>query len=305
MYSFLTSCFILEWDYQYERIDKIGEGTYGVVYKVLHRFTGEIFAIKKIRLESDETGIPAYAIREISLLSTLQHTNIVRLHDTVFAEDRLYLVLEYLDMDLKRHMETYPAAAQNPLIIKSFLFQILCGVAYCHRNGVLHRDLKPQNLLIDQCTNTLKLADFGLARTFGGTLRTYTQEVVTLWYRAPELLLGTKDYSTPIDVWSVGCIFAEMVNQRGFFRGESEISQLITIFRKLGTPTEETWQRITPVLEFRSMFPIWEPQDLATLVPGLEAKGVDLLSRMLTLDPSSRISAQEALNHPYFRDLDL
>eukprot|EP01018_Ginkgo_biloba_P020448 Gb_39785 [translate_table: standard] len=148
--------------------------------------------------------------------------------------------------------------------IVTFLYQILRGIAYCHSHRVLHRDLKPQNLLIDRQSNALKLADFGLARAFGIPVRTFTHEVVTLWYRAPEILLGSRHYSTPVDVWSVGCIFAEMVNQRPLFPGDSEIDELFKIFRVLGTPNEETWPGVTSLPDFKSAFPKW-PAKVAPL----------------------------------------
>ncbi|KAM5558270.1 cell division control protein 2 [Rosa sericea] len=288
---------------QYEKVEKIGEGTYGVVYKARDRVTNETIALKKIRLEQEDEGVPSTAIREISLLKEMQHGNIVRLQDVVHSEKRLYLVFEYLDLDLKKHMDSTPDFAKDPRQIKLFLYQILRGIAYCHSHRVLHRDLKPQNLLIDRRTNALKLADFGLARAFGIPVRTFTHEVVTLWYRAPEILLGSRHYSTPVDVWSVGCIFAEMVNQRPLFPGDSEIDELFKIFRILGTPNEDTWPGVSSMPDFKSSFPKWPSKDLATLVPNLESAGVDLLCKMLCLDPSKRITARSALEHEYFKDI--
>ncbi|CAK7328588.1 unnamed protein product, partial [Dovyalis caffra] len=263
---------------QYEKVEKIGEGTYGVVYKARDRVTNETIALKKIRLEQEDEGVPSTAIREISLLKEMQHGNIVRLQDVVHSEKRLYLVFEYLDLDLKKHMDSSPEFANDPRLVKTFLYQILRGIAYCHSHRVLHRDLKPQNLLIDRQTNALKLADFGLARAFGIPVRTFTHEVVTLWYRAPEILLGSRHYSTPVDVWSVGCIFAEMVNQKPLFPGDSEIDELFKIFRILGTPNEDTWPGVTSLPDFKSAFPKWPSKDLATVAPTLEKAGVDLLS---------------------------
>ncbi|XP_044485141.1 cell division control protein 2 homolog A-like [Mangifera indica] len=175
---------------------------------------------------------------------------------------------------------------------ETFLYQILRGIAYCHSHRVLHRDLKPQNLLIDRRTNALKLADFGLARAFGIPAQQYIKDtlavlyfyrserrfVVTLWYRAPEILLGSRHYSTPVDVWSVGCIFAEMVNQRPLFPGDSEIDELFKIFRVLGTPKEDIWPGVTSLPDFKSAFPKWTAKDLASVVQNLEPAGVDLLS---------------------------
>ncbi|CAL9775128.1 unnamed protein product [Musa acuminata subsp. burmannicoides] len=290
---------------QYEKVEKIGEGTYGVVYKARDRLTNETIALKKIRLENEDEGVPSTAIREISLLKEMQHNNIVRLQDVVHSEKRIYLVFEYLDLDLKKHMDSCPELVKDPRLVKTYLYQILRGIAYCHSHRVLHRDLKPQNLLIDRQTNVLKLADFGLARAFGIPVRTFTHEVVTLWYRAPEILLGSRHYSTPVDVWSIGCIFAEMVNQRPLFPGDSEIDELFKIFRVLGTPNEETWPGVTSLPDFKSAFPKWLPKDLAAAVPNLEATGIDLLSKMLRLDPSKRVTARQALEHEYFKDFRL
>ena len=169
------------------------------------RSTGEILALKRIRLEQEEEASRQLPIREISLLKELRHENIVKLVDVVHLEKKLYLVFEYLDLDLKKHMDASPHISNDRMVIKGYRINS-ADYRVCHSHRVLHRDLKPQNLLIDTETNSLKLADFGLARAFAIPLRAYTHEVVTLWYRAPEILLGAKQYSTPVDVWSIGCI---------------------------------------------------------------------------------------------------
>lgn len=178
----------------------------------------------------------------------------------------------------------------------------MSGIAFCHSRRVLHRDLKPQNLLIDK-EGMLKLADFGLARAIGIPVRTYTHEIVTLWYRAPEVLLGAKHYSTSVDMWSIGCIFAEMASQTPLFPGDSEIDELFRIFRVLGTPTEETWPGVSQLPDYKADFPRWPAVPLAKAVPQLDADGLDLLSKMLVYDPGKRISAKRALEHPYFGDI--
>ncbi|KAM0926626.1 hypothetical protein ACQ4PT_003633 [Festuca glaucescens] len=291
---------------QYEKEEKIGEGTYGVVYRARDRVTNETIALKKIRLEQEDEGVPSTAIREISLLKEMQHGNIVKLHDVIHSEKRIWLVFEYLDLDLKKFMDSSPEFAKSPALIKSYLYQILRGVAYCHSHRVLHRDLKPQNLLIDRRTNALKLADFGLARAFGIPVRTFTHEVVTLWYRAPEILLGARQYSTPVDVWSVGCIFAEMVNQKPLFPGDSEIDELFKIFRFDSLPDFSSFKSTSCLLYLiyvlRSGYSM---KELATVVPNLGPVGLDLLSKMLRFEPSKRITARQALDHEYFKDIEV
>ncbi|KAF9148812.1 Cyclin-dependent kinase 3, partial [Mortierella sp. AD010] len=204
----------------YQKLEKIGEGTYGIVYKATQKATGRTVALKKIRLENEDEGVPSTAIREISLLKELRHVNVVQLLDIIHDETKLYLVFEFLDLDLKRYMDREAKATKIDGLpmgqVKEYLFQLLQGIEFCHARRILHRDLKPQNLLIDE-NKSLKLADFGLARAFGIPLRTYTHEVVTLWYRAPEILLGSRHYSTAVDIWSVGCIFAEMITRKPLF----------------------------------------------------------------------------------------
>uniref|UniRef100_A0A8W8NAA3 cyclin-dependent kinase n=1 Tax=Magallana gigas TaxID=29159 RepID=A0A8W8NAA3_MAGGI len=161
----------------FRKIEKIGEGTYGVVYKAQDKTTGQLVALKKIRLDTESEGVPSTAIREISLLKELDQSCIVRLLDVVHSEQKLYLVFEYLNQDLKKYMDSCPASGMPSSLIKSYMHQLLQGIAYCHSHRVLHRDLKPQNLLIDVEGN-IKLADFGLARAFGVPVRTYTHEVL-------------------------------------------------------------------------------------------------------------------------------
>lgn len=287
---------------RYAKIEKVGEGTYGVVYKARDVGTNQIVALKKIRLEAEDEGVPSTAIREISLLKELKDDNIVKLLDIVHADQKLYLVFEFLDVDLKRYMET---GNQNRMpitldIVKKFTYQLNAGLLYCHSHRILHRDLKPQNLLIDKRDN-LKLADFGLARAFGIPMRTYTHEVVTLWYRAPEVLLGSRHYSTAIDMWSVGCIFAEMARQGlPLFPGDSEIDQIFKIFRILGTPNEEVWPGVSGLPDYKPTFPQWSHQDITRMVPALDEQAIDMLKRTLIYDSAKRISAKRALVHPYF-----
>lgn len=224
-------------------------------------------ALKEIHLDAEE-GTPSTAIREISLMKELKHPNIVRLYDVIHTESKLMLVFEFMDLDLKKYMDSHgDRGALEPAVVRSFMWQLLKGTAFCHDNRVLHRDLKPQNLLINK-KGELKLADFGLARAFGIPVNTFSNEVVTLWYRAPDVLLGSRTYSTSIDVWSAGCIMAEcvtlgrggvdgngtgtdgslspnrMISGVPLFRGRDNNDQLNQILRILGTPDEATLRRI-------------------------------------------------------------
>eukprot|EP00472_Partenskyella_glossopodia_P010560 CAMPEP_0197525022 /NCGR_PEP_ID=MMETSP1318-20131121/10569_1 /TAXON_ID=552666 /ORGANISM="Partenskyella glossopodia, Strain RCC365" /LENGTH=296 /DNA_ID=CAMNT_0043078171 /DNA_START=74 /DNA_END=964 /DNA_ORIENTATION=+ len=287
---------------KYQTLEKIGQGTYGVVYKAKDKKTAELLALKKIRLDAEDEGIPSTAIREISLLKQLQHENIVRLYDVVHTERKLTLVFEYLDQDLKKYLDACGEKGIEPFTVKSFLYQLLKGIAYCHDHRVLHRDLKPQNLLINM-EGELKLADFGLARAFGIPVRSYTHEVVTLWYRAPDVLLGSKKYSTPIDMWSVGCIFAEMANGKPLFPGQADNDQLWRIFKILGSPSPKTWPGIVDLPEYKSNLGNFKPKLWEEVCPRLDKLGLDLLAKMLVYDPAKRISAAAAMKHPYFDDL--
>ncbi|XP_074703759.1 cyclin-dependent kinase 3-like isoform X2 [Strix aluco] len=249
----------------FHKVEKIGEGTYGVVYKARNKHTGQLVALKKIRLDSGTEGVPSTAIREISLLKELKHPNIVRLLDVIHGQKKLYLVFEYLNQDLKKYLDSSQTGEIPLSLVKNYLFQLLQGVSFCHSQGVIHRDLKPQNLLINEA-GTIKLADFGLARTFGVPLRTYTHEVT----------------------------------RRALFPGDSEIDQLFRIFRTLGTPTEVTWPGVTQLPDYKGTFPRWTRKEMEEIVPNLDRDGRDLLVQLLLYDPSRRITAKAALDHKYF-----
>ncbi|OHW96394.1 Negative regulator of the PHO system [Colletotrichum shisoi] len=286
----------------FQQLEKLGEGTYATVFKGRNRQTGELVALKEIHLDSEE-GTPSTAIREISLMKELKHENIVALHDVIHTENKLMLVFEYMDGDLKKYMDTHgDRGALKPHQIKSFMYQLLRGIDFCHQNRVLHRDLKPQNLLING-KGQLKLGDFGLARAFGIPVNTFSNEVVTLWYRAPDVLLGSRTYNTSIDIWSAGCIMAEMYTGRPLFPGTTNEDQIIRIFRIMGTPTERTWTGITQFPEYKPTFQMYATQDLRQILPQIDPTGIDLLQRMLQLRPELRISAHEALKHPWFNDI--
>jgi len=285
----------------YTKLDKLGEGTYATVYKGKSRLTNNEVALKEIRLEHEE-GAPCTAIREVSLLKDLKHANIVTLHDIIHTAASLTLVFEYLEKDLKQYMDDCGAilAINN---VKLFLFQMLRGLAYCHARRVLHRDLKPQNLLIN-AKGELKLADFGLARAKSVPTKTYSNEVVTLWYRPPDVLLGSTEYSTPIDMWGVGCIFYEMSSGRPLFPGSTVEDELHLIFKVLGTPTEEQWPGISRSEELANYrFPDYKAENLIARAPRLDTEGISLLTGFLKYNARSRTPAKDAMKNQYFASL--
>ena len=209
---------------------RIGEGAYGEVFRGMHRDTGSTVAIKRIRSEAMKDGIPTTALREIVFLKQLSHENIVTLTDAILEPGQYFLVFEYMDGDLYFLLQH----SDKPLavdLVQSYTSQLLHGLAYCHSRGIMHRDLKPQNLLISR-DGTIKIADFGLCRAF--SLEALTVEVVTPWYRPPEILLGSKTYALSVDIWSAGCIIVEMASRIVLFQGNCDIDQLHLIFQILG-----------------------------------------------------------------------
>ncbi|XP_065439120.1 cyclin-dependent kinase 14 isoform X2 [Chrysemys picta bellii] len=267
----------------YEKLEKLGEGSYATVYKGKSKVNGKLVALKVIRLQEEE-GTPFTAIREASLLKGLKHANIVLLHDIIHTKETLTLVFEYV----------------------LFLFQLLRGLSYIHQRYILHRDLKPQNLLISD-TGELKLADFGLARAKSVPSHTYSNEVVTLWYRPPDVLLGSTEYSTCLDMWGVGCIFVEMIQGVAAFPGMKDIQdQLERIFLVLGTPNEDTWPGVHSLPHFKpERFTQYSSKNLRQAWNKLSYvnHAEDLASKLLQCFPKNRLSAPAALSHEYFSDL--
>ena len=286
----------------YSKLEKLGEGTYASVYKGKSNLTQGLVALKEIRLEYEE-GAPCTAIREIALLKNLKHANIVTLHDIIHTEHSLTLVFEFVERDLKQYLEEC-GNFMHMRNVQLLLFQLLRGLKYCHARKILHRDLKPQNLLISR-DGDLKLADFGLARAKSVPTKTYSSEVVTLWYRPPDVLLGSITYDASIDMWGVGCIFCEMTSGRPLFPGSSVDEELVLIWRVLGTPTDDNWPGISRNKEFiKGKFQKHSPEPLKHLAPRLDHNGINLLSGFLLYDASSRTRAADAMTHPYFHSLD-
>ncbi|KAJ1953143.1 TFIIH complex serine/threonine-protein kinase subunit kin28 [Linderina pennispora] len=281
----------------YKKEKKLGEGTYAVVYLGRHVKTSRTVAIKKIKLGNMRSGLDMSAVREVKALRELQHPNVIELIDVFSHKTNLNLVLEFLDTDLEIVIKD-KSLVFMPADIKSWMLMALKGLAHCHRSWILHRDLKPNNFLIAS-DGQLKLADFGLARDFGDISRNMTSQTVTRWYRAPELLFGAKNYTGAIDIWAMGCIFAELLLRAPYLPGDSDMGQLTTIFSALGTPTEAEWPGMTKLpdyVEYKR-----EPRKpLNALFSAATQDVLDLMGQMLTFDPAKRITAEGALRHAYF-----
>ncbi|THU86232.1 Pkinase-domain-containing protein [Dendrothele bispora CBS 962.96] len=277
---------------------KVGEGTYAVVYRGREVATGRRIAIKKIKVGQFKDGLDMSAIREVKYLRELKHQNVIELLDVFSSKTNLNLVLEFLDSDLEMIIKDR-SLVFLPADIKSWMAMTFRGLEFCHRNHILHRDLKPNNLLIAS-DGQLKLADFGLARDFADPGHKMTCQVITRWYRPPELLLNSRYYGSNVDIWSVGCIFAELMLRTPYLAGDSDINQLDTIFRALGTPTEQEWPGHTKLPNWHQPSTTYPKTPLRDLFTAASADTLSLLGKCLVYEPRKRISALEALNHPYF-----
>ncbi|PIA33056.1 hypothetical protein AQUCO_04200066v1 [Aquilegia coerulea] len=292
----------------FDKLEKIGEGTYGEVFMARETKTGEVTALKKIMMDNEREGFPITAIREIKILKKLQHDNVVKLKEIVTSpgncgnkyKGSIYMVFEYMDHDLAG-LSGRPGICFTVPQIKCYMRQLLTGLHYCHVNQVLHRDIKGSNLLVDN-KGILKLADFGLARSFSSDHNgNLTNRVITLWYRPPELLLGTTKYGPAVDMWSVGCIFAELLDGKAILQGKTEAEQVNKIFELCGAPDELNWPGVSKLPWYNNFKP---PNSMKRRVRDkfkhFDRHALELLERMLTLDPSQRISAKDALDAEYF-----
>lgn len=301
----------------YERLARVSEGTYGVVWKARDLATNETVALKQIKFDSEQLqkqGFPVTALREINVLLALSHESIVTVKEMVVGSspDKVFMVMEYFELDLQQAIKQkrqYPNVLRQAEL-KGIMQQILAGVNHMHSNWFLHRDLKTSNILVHR-SGRVALCDLGLARRFQNPPKALTQLVVTLWYRAPELLFGEAKYGPGVDMWSVGCIFGELICQDAIMQGQGELDQIDKIFEMVGTPTETAWPdfeklpsagifrwRSSATRQLEQKFPINAPPHSRQTF--LDGNGFKLLSGMLKLDPKQRISAEDALGSDFF-----
>ena len=298
---------------EFEKLNHIDEGSYGVVYRARDKRSGKVVALKKIKMSKQKEGFPLTSVREINILLSLDHPNILNVSEVVVGKslDSIFLVMEFMEHDLKGLLEDMRQPFSTAEV-KAVMKQLLRGLSHMHDQWIFHRDLKTSNILYNN-KGQVKICDFGLARTYGSPLKEYTQLVVTLWYRAPELLLDEGVYSPAIDVWSMGCIMAELLTRKPLFKGKTELELIDKVFSVLGTPTDESWPGFSqmklvrkvrfkrhPYSQLRKMFPKFAFSGGQVT---LSDKGFDLLEGMLCYDPSRRLTAKEALDHPWFTEV--
>jgi len=287
----------------FEKLNRLGEGTYGTVYRARDTESQDIVALKKVRIHSEKDGFPRSSLREIRLLKKLKHPNIVELLEVVCGRQpgSVFLVFEYCEHDVGALLDLMERPFSQAEV-KCLVVQTLRAIAHLHNSFIIHRDLKLSNLLLTN-RGVLKLADFGLAREFVDPPAPMTTNVVTLWYRAPELLLGAKVYTAAVDNWSAGCIFGELLLHRPLIPGKNEENQLQLMCALLGTPSIRIWPELQSLPSYgRFTLPSCDYNDLNVKFPDVPDSCLDLLNKLLTFNPRRRVTAAAAILHGHFTE---
>ncbi|KAJ8308756.1 hypothetical protein KUTeg_013630, partial [Tegillarca granosa] len=285
---------------KYEKISKIGEGSYGVVFKCRNRETGTMVAIKKFVESEDDPLIKKIAMREIRMLKQLKHPNLVNLIEVFRRKKRLHLVFEFVDHTVLNELDRHPRGVPEPMV-KRIIYQTLQAIKFCHDHNCIHRDVKPENILISR-QGQVKLCDFGFARVLNnGPGAEYTDYVATRWYRSPELLVGETTYGNPVDIWAIGCVFAELLTGQALWPGKSDVDQLYLIKKTLGDLLPRHKEIFANNVFFKGTT-IPEPdrmEPLESKFPGISQAAMDFMKSCLKMDPSQRLSCSDLLVHPY------
>lgn len=290
---------------RYEKLGKIGEGSYGVVFKCRNKENGSLVAIKKFVESEDDPLIKKIAMREIRMLKQLKHQNLVNLIEVFKRKKRLHLVFEYVDHTVLNELERNPKGVPEHMT-KKITWQTLHAVQFCHQHNCIHRDVKPENILINK-KGEVKLCDFGFARLLTGPGDEYTDYVATRWYRAPELLVGDTQYGPPVDIWAIGCVFAELTTGQAIWPGRSDVDQLYLIRKTLGDLLPRHVEIFSNNQFFKGLA-IPKPERLEPLdekFPNISSQAMNFMKGCFQMDPSERLTCEELINHPYFDSKDI